>query len=302
MDSSGLFVVVILFWYIFFHCLLLFYFFYCFQSCLFCLFVFSSSFLIISIVAVSLHHIRNWVSLSLLFSCVLSCGFDCVSCVVLCTVICLSSLVLSWRCFAVSARFILHLHSFKLRKLLILIMSSWKLNVLFTFYNTCFFLRKIWHFNFGSKLVHNGHHLFWPWIRKGQCQRSNNVFSCKCISSQTIGRSNTHRPYGVEANSLYELDPKVKVKGQIIYFLVNASPPKLLDVTTPNSSSAQVTWCRGYCATFVWPWLQGQRQGQIEYFHVNASLIFDGLSSWYHILNSTDNVSFRLILNKYVRF
>ena len=50
-----------------------------------------------------------------------------------------------------------------------------------------------------------------------------------------------HRPHGVEANSSYDIDPKVKVKGQIIHFLVNASPPKLLDVTTSNSSSAQVT-------------------------------------------------------------
>ena len=29
-----------------------------------------------------------------------------------------------------------------------------------------------------------------------------------------------------------DLDPKVKVKGQILYFLVNAPPPKLLDIAT----------------------------------------------------------------------
>ena len=31
-----------------------------------------------------------------------------------------------------------------------------------------------------------------------------------------------------------DLDPKVKVKGQIMYFLVNASPRKLLEVATSN--------------------------------------------------------------------
>ena len=32
----------------------------------------------------------------------------------------------------------------------------------------------------------------------------------------------------------YDLDPKVKVKGQIMYFLVNTSPQKLLEVATSN--------------------------------------------------------------------
>ena len=36
-------------------------------------------------------------------------------------------------------------------------------------------------------------------------------------------------------NILCDLDPKVKVKGQILNFLVNASPPKALDVVTLNS-------------------------------------------------------------------
>ena len=31
-----------------------------------------------------------------------------------------------------------------------------------------------------------------------------------------------------------DLDPKVKVKGQILYFLVNVSPPKRLDLATSN--------------------------------------------------------------------
>ena len=37
---------------------------------------------------------------------------------------------------------------------------------------------------------------------------------------------------------LCDLDPKVKVKGQIIYFLVNASPHKLLEVATSNFACA----------------------------------------------------------------
>ena len=34
--------------------------------------------------------------------------------------------------------------------------------------------------------------------------------------------------FRVLGNTSYDLGPKVKVKGQIIYFLVNASSPKLL--------------------------------------------------------------------------
>ena len=35
-------------------------------------------------------------------------------------------------------------------------------------------------------------------------------------------------------NILCGLDPKVKVKDQILYFLVNVSPPKRLDLATSN--------------------------------------------------------------------
>ena len=35
-----------------------------------------------------------------------------------------------------------------------------------------------------------------------------------------------------------DLDPKVKVKGQIMFFLVKASPHKLLEVATSNFASA----------------------------------------------------------------
>ena len=39
--------------------------------------------------------------------------------------------------------------------------------------------------------------------------------------------------YRVLGNISCDLDP-VKVKGQILYFLVNVSPPKQLDVATSN--------------------------------------------------------------------
>ena len=38
----------------------------------------------------------------------------------------------------------------------------------------------------------------------------------------------------VLGNILFDRDPKVKVKGQIMYFLVNVSPPTRLDVATSN--------------------------------------------------------------------
>ena len=38
----------------------------------------------------------------------------------------------------------------------------------------------------------------------------------------------------VLGNILLDLDPKVKAKGQIMYFLVNVSPPKWLGVETSN--------------------------------------------------------------------
>ena len=40
----------------------------------------------------------------------------------------------------------------------------------------------------------------------------------------------------VLGNILCDLDPNVK--GQILYFLVNASPPKAFDVVTSNSVGA----------------------------------------------------------------
>ena len=45
----------------------------------------------------------------------------------------------------------------------------------------------------------------------------------------------------VLGNILCDLDPKVKVKGQILNFLVNESPPKPFDVTTSNFVAEKVT-------------------------------------------------------------
>ena len=48
--------------------------------------------------------------------------------------------------------------------------------------------------------------------------------------------------YRVLGNISCELD--TKVKGQIMYFLVNASPPKLLEVETSNVVPEYATLCR----------------------------------------------------------
>ena len=45
----------------------------------------------------------------------------------------------------------------------------------------------------------------------------------------------------VLGNIWYELDPNVKVKGQILNFLVNASPPKPFDIATSNFVAEKVT-------------------------------------------------------------
>ena len=37
---------------------------------------------------------------------------------------------------------------------------------------------------------------------------------------------------------LFDLDPKVKVKGKILYFLENASPHDVLEVATSNFACA----------------------------------------------------------------
>ena len=44
--------------------------------------------------------------------------------------------------------------------------------------------------------------------------------------------------YKVLGNVSCDLDPKVKVKDQILNFLVNASPAKAFDVVTSNSVGA----------------------------------------------------------------
>ena len=45
----------------------------------------------------------------------------------------------------------------------------------------------------------------------------------------------------VLGNILCDLDPKVKVKGQILNFLVNVSTPKRLDLATSNFVAGWVT-------------------------------------------------------------
>ena len=42
----------------------------------------------------------------------------------------------------------------------------------------------------------------------------------------------------VLGNTSYDLESKVKVKGQIMYFLVNASSPQMLDIATSNFAGA----------------------------------------------------------------
>ena len=42
----------------------------------------------------------------------------------------------------------------------------------------------------------------------------------------------------VQGNTSYDLESKVKAKGQIMYFFVIASPPKLLDAVTANFAGA----------------------------------------------------------------
>ena len=70
------------------------------------------------------------------------------------------------------------------------------------------------------------------------------MFSCKYIFSlncwtyqlQTLLLHSSHDV--VDTGHSYNLDTKVKVKGQIMNFLVNASPPKLLDLATSNFAGA----------------------------------------------------------------
>ena len=54
------------------------------------------------------------------------------------------------------------------------------------------------------------------------------VVKFEVATSNSLGQENT------------VFDLKVKVKGEIMYFLVNASPSKLLDVATSNFADALV--------------------------------------------------------------
>ena len=46
------------------------------------------------------------------------------------------------------------------------------------------------------------------------------------------------------------LYPKAKVKSEILYFLINASPPKLLDVATSNFADALVNSKVGFAIVY----------------------------------------------------
>ena len=78
--------------------------------------------------------------------------------------------------------------------------------------------------------------------------RPNNVFSCKCISL-TIGRSNFKlcryigQAHDVEGIASCDLDPACDLDSgsrSNQKFLVNAFPPKPLDIATSNFTGAYV--------------------------------------------------------------
>ena len=80
-----------------------------------------------------------------------------------------------------------------------------------------------------------------------------------------------NKPHGVEDTEqrLCGLDPKVKVKGQIMYCLVNASSPKLLDVAISNFAGAKVILFGGHLTTFCVTLTHRSRSYRV--FFVNAS-------------------------------
>ena len=66
-------------------------------------------------------------------------------------------------------------------------------------------------------------------------------FLLNCWTKQ-LQSLQVHRSYVVE-----DTRPNVKVKSEIMYFLVNASPPKRLDVATSNFADALVSSKAGIC-------------------------------------------------------
>ena len=59
-----------------------------------------------------------------------------------------------------------------------------------------------------------------------------------------------HRPHDVEVLGNILCDLYAKVKGEIMYFVANASPPVPLDIATSNFAGAYVTYSRGYWEIF----------------------------------------------------
>ena len=106
-------------------------------------------------------------------------------------------------------------------------------------------------------------------IPLGQGQsKSNKVFSCIWIFSQTARCSNFKlctwlgdMKMRVPGNISCDLDPKVKVNSQIMYFFVNTSPP---------SSFKLFIWLdhmmKRVLGNILWPWGQGQRSNNVFFF------------------------------------
>ena len=92
---------------------------------------------------------------------------------------------------------------------------------------TRFFVRKIGYINFVPKSV------CLPSVRL-----SLRHVSCNCIFSYTVGRSNFKLCRYIDHMVTFRATLTLKVKGQIMYFLVNASPHKLFKVATSNFACA----------------------------------------------------------------
>ena len=68
--------------------------------------------------------------------------------------------------------------------------------------------------------------------------RSKKLLFCKCIYSKQLQTLQVHKSHNVEGTGQHF------VKGQIMYFLVNASTPKLFDISTSNFAGAKFTILR----------------------------------------------------------
>ena len=69
-------------------------------------------------------------------------------------------------------------------------------------------------------------------------------------------------------------DLDIKVKDQILFFLVDGSPLKSLDAATSNFVAEYITLCRGKWAAFCVTLGQGQRSNNVFYYKCISSLTF----------------------------